>query len=185
MKLKRINAVLGLITTACLFAHAGYSAFCYITFYYNPVMKYVFAVPVAVFASLHAVCGMLSVFMLPEGTRMDLYADLNRDTLIQRVSAALIFPLLIIHLYTFRLVQMSSSGEMWAFWLILLLQAAFYAAVFIHVSVSVSRAFITLGVLSSIEKQKRIDRVMKTVCAVCFIICIISVCRGQIIMFGG
>ena len=184
MRLKKINAVLGLATSIFLIIHSGFSAYCYAAFYYNPVLKYVFAVPLAICVSLHAALGMLAVTMQSDGTGKQMYYGLNRETSIQRISAALIFPLLIIHLYTFRLIQLS-AGRVLPFGLILLSEVLFYAAVYTHVAVSVPRAFITLGLLSDIKKKQSIDRAMYIICAACFAVCVIAVCRGQMLMMAG
>ena len=39
MKLKKINAALGLLSIVALLLHLGYTVFAYITFYYNPTIK--------------------------------------------------------------------------------------------------------------------------------------------------
>ena len=39
MKLKKINAALGLLSIVALLLHLGYTVFAYITFYYNPTLK--------------------------------------------------------------------------------------------------------------------------------------------------
>ena len=72
MKLKKINAALGLLSILFMLLHIGYSVFCYLTFYYNPVLKMVFAIPFMVLVCLHAVCGMLTVFTMKDGSRMDI-----------------------------------------------------------------------------------------------------------------
>ena len=91
MKLKKLNAALGLLTILFMVLHIGYSVFAYLTFYYNPTLKLVFAYPFMVLMCLHAVCGMLNVFTMKDGSRADLYPKQNAGTILQRVSAALIF----------------------------------------------------------------------------------------------
>ena len=105
MKLKKINAALGLLSIAFLLLHLGYSVFAYMAFFYDPALKLLTAVPCMVLVCLHAVCGMLTVFLQTDGTRLDLYPKLNLRTILQRVSAALMLPLLILHINTFGLLQ--------------------------------------------------------------------------------
>ena len=184
MVLKKCNAVLSLLTFAALLLHVGYTAYTYLTFYYNPALKMAFAVPFAVLTCLHAVLGMCSVFLLADGTRMGLYAKKNIRTIIQRISAALIFPLLILHINTFGLLQAtSSSGQYMLFALLILSELVFYLTVFLHAAVSVGRALITLGILSSQKAQKITDMTVEILCALLFAVTAFAVIKGQLTMF--
>ena len=184
LKLKKLNAGLGLLSILFLIVHMGYSIFSYITFYYNPVLKLVTAIPFMVTLCLHAVCGMLTVFMQKDGSRMDLYPRQNLSTILQRVSAALIFPLLILHINTFSLMKASAEKGYTIFILLLILaELVFFAVVIIHVAVSLTRGFISLGLLSSREKQRAIDRFVYLLGVLFFIIAAYSVVKGQIAMF--
>lgn len=184
MKLKKCNAVLSLLTVLAMFLHVGYSAYTYLTFYYDPALTVAFAVPFAVLTCLHAVLGMCSVFFLSDGTRMSLYGKQNIRTIVQRLTAALIFPLLLLHIKTFDLLNTAaSSGQYALFALLILAQVVFYLSVFAHASVSFSRALITLGWLSSKKAQRITDRVMGVLCTVLFFVTCYAVIKGQIVMF--
>ena len=184
MRLKKINAVLALLSMAALLLHVGYTVFCYLAFYYNPTLKIVTAIPFMVLACLHAVCGMAAVFMQADGTRLDLYPRLNMRTVLQRISAALIFPMLILHINTFRLMQMSKeAGNTFFLVLLLLSEPLFFGVVITHVSVSFSKALITVGWLRSVEKQRVIDRVVYILGAVIFAAAVFFILKGQIAMF--
>ena len=89
MRLKKINAALGLLSIVAMLLHIGYTVFAYLAFYYNPTLKLLTAIPFMVLACLHAVCGMLAVFIQADGTRLDLYPKQNLRTILQRASAAL------------------------------------------------------------------------------------------------
>lgn len=184
MKLKKTNAILGLLSTLCLLLHVCYSAFAYLTFYYNPLLKYVFSLPFIVLTCLHAVCGMLSVFLLSDGTRLTQYPRQNRQTLLQRVSAAAIFPLLILHLDTFSLMQScAEKGQTLLILLLMLVQVLFYAVVLLHIAVSVTKGFITLGLLSSDVTRKRMDTVIYVLSAILLAAASFSVIKGEAAMF--
>ena len=184
MILKKINAILSLLSVAALLLHVGYNSYSYLTLYYNVSLSRWTAVPFMVFVCLHAVLGMIIVFTQSDGTRMDIYKKHNKSTLIQRISAALIFPLLIIHMQTFDLLmEFSLTGNWFMFGLMLFLQAVFYAVVFLHVATSFTKAFITLGLLSDMNKKKKIDRVVYILCAVICVFAIIAVVKGQFGMF--
>ena len=184
MKLKKTNAVMGILTILFLLLHMGYSIYTYLTFYYNPFLSKVFQVPVIAAACLHAVLGMLTVFLQHDGGRPDLYPKQNRRTILQRVSAALIFPLLILHMRNFSMMEASAkAGRSGVILLLILAELIFFAAVITHVATSLTNAFITLGVLASRDTQQKIDRVIYVLGAVCFAFAVYAVVRGQIFMF--
>ena len=58
MKLKKINATLGLVSIATMLVHIGYTDYAYLAFYYNPTLKQLTSLPFMVITCLHAVCGM-------------------------------------------------------------------------------------------------------------------------------
>ena len=183
MKLKKANAVLGLLSAPLLLMHIGYTVYSFLTMYYNPALKKATAIPFAITVVLHAVCGMLSVFLMGDGTRLGLYPKQNRKTVVQRVTAAFIFPLLILHLRAFDVLRTCAGKGLWGpFGLVILLQVIFYAVVLAHTAVSLTRGCVTLGWLSSREKQTRIERVILVVFAAVFVVAAFAVVRGMIAM---
>ena len=184
MRLKKINAALGLLSIAAMLLHIGYTVFAYLAFYYNPTLKLLTAIPFMVLACLHAVCGMLTLFLQSDGTRLELYPKQNARTILQRVSAALMLPLLILHINTFGLLQSSAEAGQWIWFALLMLsQPLFYGTVLTHIAVSVTRGLITLGWLSSSEKQRKIDRVVYILCALAFAVSTFVVVRTELAMF--
>lgn len=184
MVIKRINAILSLISVMLLIVHIGYSAFAYLTFYYNPMLKMLTAYPFIVAACLHAVFGMCAVFLQGDGTRLDVYWKQNCSTLIQRLSAALIFPLLIIHLNNFNLLKSSAEQNRWlVFALLIFVQVVFYAVMIAHVATSFSKALITLGILADRKRQKNLDKLVYILCAAMFLLISVAVVRGELMMF--
>ncbi len=184
MKIKKINAVLSLLTTAAVFIHVGYTAYAYLTFYYNPLLKNLTSKPFMIFACLHAVCGMAIVFFSSDGTALDRYPKLNVGTVLQRATAILILPLLLLHINVFGLLKnCAESGTWFPFVLLMISQPVFYGTVFTHVAVSFSRALVTLGALSSPEKKKAVDRTVYIVCGVFFAAATYAVIKGQLAMF--
>ena len=184
VKLKKLNAALGLLSIAAMLLHIGYTVFAYLTFYYNPALKLLTAMPFMVLACLHAVCGMLTVFLQTDGTRLNMYPRQNVRTILQRVSAALMLPLLILHINTYGLLRSSAEAGKWVWFALLMLsQPLFYGTVLTHIAVSVTRGLITLGWLASSEKQKVIDRVVYVLCAVAFAVSSFVVLRTELAMF--
>ncbi len=184
MKLKKLNAALGLLTILCLLLHMGYSVYTYVTFYYNPTLSKAFQLPVIIAACLHGVTGMLTVFLQNDGGSAALYPRHNRRVILQKVSAALIFPLLILHLNTFSLMKQSAeNGEKGVVIALIAAELLFFAAAITHAAVSLTNGFITLGILSSRNTQKKIDTVVYVICALGFIAAVYSVVKGQAAMF--
>lgn len=184
MKLKIINAALGLLSIAAMLLHIGYTVFAYLAFYYNPTLKLLTAIPFMALACLHAVCGMLTLFLQSDGTRLELYPKQNARTILQRVSAALILPLLILHINTYGLLASTAEAGQWLWFALLMLsQPLFYGVALTHVAVSVTRGLITLGWLTSSDRQKRIDTVIYILCALAFAVSIFVVVRTELAMF--
>ena len=184
MKIKKTNAALSLLTVLLLLLHIGYTVYCYLTFSHNAFLSKLFSIPFIAATCLHAVLGMCSVFLLGDGTSLALYPRQNRRTVIQRVSAALIFPLLLLHVRTFQSLQASAQNEKWfVFALLIAVQIVFYGVIISHTAASVTRALITLGWLCSEKTQKTLDRIILILGVLIFLIAAVSVVRTQIIMF--
>ena len=127
---------------------------------------------------------MCSVFLLGDGTRLDIYPRKNRQIIVQRISAAFVFPLLLIHLKTFALLKdLSESKNLPVFVLVILIQIMFYAVVISHASVSFPRALITLGILASGEKLKTVEKLSFLAGGALFILAVCAVVRGELAMF--
>ena len=184
MGLKKANAILGLLSIVFMVIHIGYSVFCYLTMYYNETLKAHIAAPLIVLMCLHAICGMLTLFFQSDGSSMNMYPKKNMGTIIQRVCAALIFPLLILHLFTFNIMKSAAkSGNMWVIYLMFVVEILFFACVIAHVSISLSKGLVTLGLLTSPTAQKRLDILMYILGAVVYVIAVVAIIRGQIGMF--
>lgn len=183
MKLKQANAILGLLTILAMVLHVGYSIYTYVAFYYNPVLTKVFSIPFLVLVCLHGVLGMCIVFFQGDAPTGDLYLRQNRRTVLQRVSAALLFPLLILHMNTFSLLEGAAGTSPVLVWLLLLAEVLFFGAVFTHIATSFSNALVTLGLLSSPKARTALDRGVWVLCAILFFGALFSVGKGQLAMF--
>ena len=184
MGLKRANAALGLLSALFMIAHIAYNVFCYLTFFYDPVLKMVFSLPFIVLVCAHAILGMLTVFLSSDGTRLDEYPRQNRRTVLKRVSAALIFPLLIVHVQSFGLMQrFSEAGNMPLVVLLIAAEVLFFAVVITHIATSLTAGLVTLGLLGSKEAQERIDRVVYVLGALTFVVSTYAIVSGHATMF--
>lgn len=183
MILKKINAISGLLSAPALFVHIIFNVYCYLTMYYNPALKQLTSLPFMIFVIVHAICGMLTLFLLGDGTKLDLYPKKNARTVLQRVSAALIFPMLIVHLKSFDLLSSAASEGKWTmFGALLAVQVLFYAVVLTHTAVSFSKSLITLGILSSKKAMNTVDYIMYSLCALTFALASFAIVKGYIAM---
>ncbi len=184
MKLKKINAYLALLTTLTLVIHILYNIYSYLTFYYNPALKMLTAIPFIVLCCCHSVTGMCSLFLLSDGTRLDVYQKENIRTVLQRITAALIFPLLFIHINTFGFLSRLSESNKWGlFALVIIVQILFYTVSIAHASLSFSKAFITLGFPVTCTTLRKMDLVAEIAGFVLFAVASYAVVRGQLLMF--
>ena len=185
-RLKKANAICALLSVLFMLLHIGSTCYMYATFQYLPTLKLLTSIPFMALVCLHAVLGMLAVFLQTDGTAMHLYPQQNAKTILQRVSAALIFPLLILHINTYKLIETAAKTDnALLLAVIIAAQLLFYVILLTHVVTSFSRAWITLGVLSSPETQKKIDRIVAVIGILVMIIAAIIIIRTQIIMIAG
>lgn len=184
MRIKKVNATLGLLAIITLLAHMSYNVFCYATMYYNPLLKQIFAFPPLIIICLHAVLGLALLVVPKDSTSVDPYPDLNRTTVLQRISAILIFPTLIVHLNTFSILEATAASQRVAFFIVIFIEIIFFAIVMTHVALSFTRALITLGWLTSMETKRRIDMITYIIMALFFVASVIVIVRGQLIIFS-
>ncbi len=181
MKLKKINAVLALITTAFLICHLGYNLVTYVLFYYNPVLSMISGILIATCFVLHGVLAVFIVIHSHDSKTVE-YKKLNLRTVIQRITAAVIMVLLPFHALEMALLSKNIGN---AFYVVLeVLRFAFYLSVMLHVCLSFSNALVTLGLLGDMKKKKILDRILLVV-AILFGICFgIYVTVMHLIIFG-
>ena len=184
MKIKKINAILSLLTILALLVHVGVILYTYLSFQFNPVPVRMTARAFMLLACLHAVLGMVILFFSSDGIRLDLYPRQNIGTILQRISAILLIPLIVLHINLFKLLTACAECGQWTgFTVLMLTQPLFYGTVFIHVAVSLTRALVTLGWLSSMEKKIIIDRIVYIVCAVLFVLTVWVVVQTELAIF--
>ncbi len=184
MALKKVNAALALLTIAGMLTHVIYNIYAYMTFFYDPLLKQLTAYPFLICVCLHALLGIFIVVTQGDGTGIKYYKKQNLSTIIQRISAALMLLLLIVHIRMFDLMGYAAGqGKWWLWWLLVFGEALFFAAVIAHISVSFSKALITMGWLDSMEIKKRIDRMAYILGAVIFVLASYVVIKGQIGIF--
>lgn len=165
MNVKKINAVLALLTLAALIGHAGTMGVSLWTGWYDYALCKALARGTVTLMTAHALLSIAVFFFCHDGAQTQ-YGGANRGTIIQRGSAIAL--LVLIHIHTRAYAHMAtgvplSVGQTVFFSAAELL---YFAAIWSHVAVSVSRAAVTLGIARSARAVGRIDRAAWVVCGI-------------------
>ena len=180
---KKVNAVLGLAITAALLIHIIYEIYAYLTFYYNPVLTKILAFTTLGLGALHILLSAFIVFISHDKGKGIRYPALNIRTLLQRISAVAIAVMLILHMNTFVALSATAGTSRALFVTVLIVQVLFYLTVFVHIAVSASNAFITLGIISSGKARKTLDIIIWILCVILFAAASFVVVKTQVAMF--
>lgn len=164
ISMRKLNAILSLITTVLILDHSIFYSVWMLS--RGSVAKSADALPwiLTVLAALHTV---LSIVMMArqhrdkEKQEYNTYAKLNAATVVQRVSAIAMIVLLAAHIG-------GAANHFHAKIFHTVIHPLFFAAVLAHVSVSVSKAFVTLGV-GNAKVIKALDILMAVICVATFL----------------
>ena len=188
MRLKKINAGLALITAAFVLVHITYTVLTYLMFYFNEFITHMITGPLMTLTIIHAALGVYAITRLGDGTRYGCYPRQNAATLIQRISGFFIIPIVFVHVRTFSLFLSNlQAGRMWMFYLLITVQILFFGILLTHVALSVPRAMITLGLITSVKTHTVIKRAVLAVCIILFVTAAFVVTRFdlQLISMAG
>lgn len=180
MKLKKINAVLGLLIVLSLCGHAGTMGFSLWTGWYSFLLCKSLAKITISLLVLHVFCSLCLFFFVHDGAGLK-YSKCNVSTILQRISALLILGLLHIHMraYAHMATKTVLGTGQTAFFCVT--EIMFFASVLTHVAVSVSKGFITLGLTTSVKAISVIDMISYIICA----LTMIAVSGGMLSFFIG
>lgn len=161
MILRKINAVLSLLTTFLLLDHAIFFSLWMLS--RCSIEKSVDAMPwiLAILMGIHAVISILILLFSQKGKekrKYNKYAKMNLPTLVQRVSGILMLLLLVLHI-------VGSSNHFQPKLLHAILHPIFFTSALAHTSVSASKALITLGI-GNTKVVRVVDVIMKVICGV-------------------
>lgn len=160
MTKKKCNAVLGLVTALILAAHNTANA---VMMLLGRVGQYprgpAFALMGGVF--LHGVISVAFLLFRRDGARLR-YEKLNLATLVQRITAFALIPAISLHIH----LRVGQQGE----GLMAVLITHFFIMLFsfIHISLSVPNALVTLGWLDNSRQHAAARRICWAVCGVLF-----------------
>lgn len=178
MKLKKLNAVVGLLIVLALCGHAGTMGYSLWTGWYHFAACKTLAKIAVYLAAVHVVVTCTEFFFCHDGSGFH-YKNGNFSTILQRITAIAMLVLLHVHMKAYAHVvtgQVLATGQTVFFCITELL---FFASVFTHAAVSVSKAIITLGLVSSPRTIAIIDRI----CYVIGACAMLSVSGGMLSFF--
>ena len=165
MKLRKINAVVSLITTALLLSHAISLAAWMLSRGSIPKVGSYAARMLASVTLLHAI---LSIILLASGHKGSkkikgrVYPKMNLPTILQRVSGVLLLIFTWLHVAgTVGIMQPPQLVHA-------IVPPLFFLLALAHVAISVSKALITLGI-GSAEFIKKADIAVKMLCVITWI----------------
>ena len=169
MILRKTNAVLGLISTLLLLIHAiYYSVWMICRASFGKISPYTSRVLV-VLMTLHAVISIVLAFIGHKGAEkreVKSYQKLNAGTILQRITGMLRVLLIGLHIAgAFNHFQPKILHA--------ILHPIFFIMALVHIAVSTSKCFITLGI-GNAKAIKIIDIVVKIICNLTIIACIVG-----------
>lgn len=167
MRLKKTNAVIALITTVLFLVHSLYQTISYAVSYVNIPLKASLGGILALFFIAHVIISLIIIFGKNDTVKIT-YRDLNKSTLFQRDFGIFAAVLFIPHVATAMHIG-DVAGTAW-YYVFQVIQVAFFGALFIHISCSFVKAFITLGILQDIKKEKMISNAAALISAILWMI---------------
>lgn len=177
MLLRKINAWLGLFTTALLLDHAIYYSVLMLSRYSIEARSHIPSWILAGCMVVHAVISIAEAVIGHKGAekrKCNSYSILNLPTYVQRYTGIAMLIFMAIHIVgAFKYYQPMILHAV--------VQPLFFSIVLVHVAISVSKAFISLGI-GTAKVIKTVDIVM---CIVCFIVFIASVTGFYLCLFVG
>lgn len=169
MKLRQWNAKVAGLAAMALLVHFAGTTYMYLTYQYFPVFTVVCARILAGLMILHVLLSLIKLLRQDRGAAVK-YPKLNARLIIQRASAILTLILFFIHDGNMHFMSTGQPISMGTFWYKLLITYAFYAVLFTHIALSMSRACITFGDFRTKEAEKKVDIITFALCGIFFVL---------------
>lgn len=167
MRLKKTNAVIALITTVLFLVHSLYQTISYALSYTNIPLKASLGGILALFFIAHVAISLIIVFRKNDTVKITYLAQ-NRSTMFQRDFGILAAVLFVPHIVTAIYIP-DVVGTAW-YYVFQVIQVVFFGALFVHISASLTKAFITLGILQDIKKEKMISNAVALISSILWMI---------------
>lgn len=163
MILRKINALVSLLTTALLMKHAVFLSIWMLS--RGSMAKADNGMPfvLAALMVIHALISIILGILVHKGTKKQAcksYPKMNIPTIVQRATGIMMIVLLGLHIS-------GSANHFQPKMLHAVIHPLFFAAALAHTSISASKAMITLGI-GNAKTVKVVDAVMKIICIATF-----------------
>lgn len=160
MILRKINAVLSLLTTVMLMNHAIFHAVWMLS--RGSIEKSANSMPWILFVLmlLHAIISIIFAILGHKGAekrKVKSYTQMNKTTIIQRASGVSLILFTVLH------ISGTAGGLKPPGIIHTILPPLFFAIALMHTAISTSKAFITLGI-GNAKLIKLLDIVIKVIC---------------------
>lgn len=169
---KKTNAILGILLVALVLIHTCYTAYMLLSgAQYGPINR-MLGVSTEMILLAHAAISIANFF---NGTYHKItYMKENMKTALQRDIGMLMTILSVPHCIQFVKLLKYTPPRPFGF---ALLQIVFYFTVFLHIAISCSKAFITLGLIQTDKAEKTVNTATTIVCAISFVFMVIVILK--------
>ncbi len=169
MRLKKINAILGLLLMAACLTHIVLEMYHVLSGGEPQAYLKVTARICGMIAILHVLISIGMIFFIHDKKGLGAYPRKNMETLIQRISGLLMIVLLPFHIRISQIISADQERGTGVFILCIAVMVLFYLTVFLHIAVSFTRALITLGVITSRRKKDQLDMTVRVIMGLGFL----------------
>ena len=164
--MKKGNTAAAWLLIPILLGHLGTMSYSMLTGWYRYGVCKALAYASAALTAVHVGLSLLILFFKNDGADLGRYKKMKLRVILQRASALGILALLHLHVGAFDFIAAGSALSRLQKLGILLTELLFFAAIFVHLGVSVGRSPITFGLLREKEQLRRADRITFVICAV-------------------
>lgn len=164
MIIKKINAVCSWMVTILLFGHLGTMSFSMFTGWYNyDVCKSLSHLTAALFA-VHVMLSLLIVCFFHDGSSFSYYAKGNKSIILQRLTGISMIALVHLHVKAFQFIVQGTRLSVYEKLFIVITEVIFFISIFIHVSASLVKSFIVLGLIRTEKAEKKATVIVNVIC---------------------
>ena len=174
---KKTNAILSWILIGCLLGHLATMSYSLLTGWYNYFICKTLAHLTCGAFSLHVILSLCIVFFMHDGTSMACYQRKNIKTILQRVSGIIMICLVHLHVEEYSFIVAGTPLSSLSKMRIIGVELLFWGFLFIHIAISLSKSFISLGLIRTEKAERLIDGVAKIVCIILMIIICFAMMR--------
>ena len=179
--MKRSNSVIALITICTLIGHIFTTMLFLLTGFRIELLNNIFARTTYGLLLLHILISIIVLLRHDAKPVSVKYPLVTKRVWIQRATGVAILILLHPHIsqmvLILRQLPMEGAGKL----KFILINLLFFGTIFLHIAISFSRAFISLGLMVEINSIKKCDRITYTLCLLGFLltaICLLFFIKG-------